>query len=294
MDTKVNYVAVGMFVLALLTVLIGVFIWLTTLRLSEPTLPYVTYLRDEVSGLGPRSPVRFNGVEVGFVSQIQLAPNDPQLVKVTLQIKRSAPITTATIAVLMSEGITGVEYIGLKSTHLNAPKLKPTPKNPYPVIPSEHSFMVKMSDALQQVTTSVVTLSQDIRKVFDEKNREALAKSLKNIEAVTQVMADNTANINSAVQSASVILKNTAQVSERFPQLVDQINQTLVEVKNSANSVALAVDQSHSLIPAAQQLLVHVDTLSSTLQQVAVQMRLNPGVLLRGTATPAPGPGEKP
>lgn len=294
MDSKVNYVAVGMFVLALLTVLIGVFIWLTTLRLSEPTLTYVTYLRDEVSGLGPRSPVRFNGVEVGYVSAIQLAPKDPQIVKVEMHIKRSTPITTATVATLMSEGITGVNYIGLKATKLGAPALRPTAQNPTPQIPSEHSFLVKMSDALQQVTSSVVSLTNDIHKVFDEKNREAVAQSLRNIEAVTRVLANNTDNMNVALQSASVLLKNTAQVSEQFPQLIKEVNTTLQEVKQTASGFAIAVDQSHALIPAAQQVLLHVDTLSNTLQQVAAQMKQNPGVLVRGTATPTLGPGEKP
>jgi phospholipid/cholesterol/gamma-HCH transport system substrate-binding protein len=287
MDTKVNYVAVGLFVLALLSVLIGVFIWLTTLRLSEPTLTYVTYLTDEVSGLGPRSPVRYNGVEVGFVSNIELSPKDPQIVRVELKIKRSAPITTATVASLMSEGITGVEYIGLKASRPNAPKLIPARGKAYAVIPSEHSFMVKMSDALQQVTTSITTLTKDIQKVFDEKNRVALAATLQSMATVTKTMADNADHIQSALNSADIFLKNSAAVSKDFPEIV-------AAVKRSANGFSLMLDQSQALIPTAEQLLLHVDGLSMSLQEVLNQVKTNPGVLLRGTSGPALGPGEHP
>src|SRR5690606_19698287 len=107
-----------------------------------------------------------NGVKVGYVDSIRLNPQDPQQVVLKLKIRRGTPITTSTIATLVSEGITGIDYVGLKALTSQAPPLKAKPGEKYPVIPSEPSLLVKLSTALEDVTKTIKGLTDSVGKVF--------------------------------------------------------------------------------------------------------------------------------
>src|SRR3990167_10024623 len=113
MDTKVNYTIVGLFVILVGAIAVLLFLWLTSLKHRDVYDTYIVYMHEEVSGLNAQSAVRYNGVKVGYVESIRLNPKDPQQVVLTLKIKQGTPITTSTIATLKSEGITGVDYVGL-------------------------------------------------------------------------------------------------------------------------------------------------------------------------------------
>lgn len=308
MDTKVNYVAVGLFVIALAAVLVGVALWLTAVRITEPTLTYVTYIHDEVSGLSHRSPVRFNGVKVGYVSLIELDKRNPQLVRVIMKIKGTAPITTATVATLSSEGITGVDYIALTATTANAPPLVAKPGEKHPVIPSNPSLFLKMSSAIQEITKSVSALTSDMRQMMDQQNRTAIKNTLLNVEKITNTIAANSENINKTLQSTTVLLNNTAEASKQFPKIVSKIDHTLTRIDNAAlsmthagGSVTSMMDQStktvrdisYQIVPTAHQLMLHLDGLAESLQQMARDLKLNPSIIIRGKALSPLGPGEK-
>ncbi|MHB8426113.1 MAG: MlaD family protein, partial [Gammaproteobacteria bacterium] len=114
METKVNYVAVGIFVLLLGTALIGGVLWIssgTAYRAAYDT--YLTYMNESVSGLSVSAPVRYRGVEVGRVRRIALAPNDPEQVELTLDIERGTPVSQDTVATLRTQGLTGIAFVDL-------------------------------------------------------------------------------------------------------------------------------------------------------------------------------------
>ena len=88
MEEKVNFVLVGVFVLALTAALIGGVLWLSSsksYRASYDT--YQTYMHDSVAGLNLNAPVRYRGVEVGRVQKITLAPGNVEQVQLTLAIE---------------------------------------------------------------------------------------------------------------------------------------------------------------------------------------------------------------
>jgi len=308
MDTKVNYTIVGLFVILLGATLIVLILWLTSLKHSEVYNTYVVYMHEEVSGLNAQSPVRYNGVKVGYVRSIKLNPKDPQQVMLILKIQQGTPITTSTIATLMSEGITGLDYIGLKALTAEAPLLRAKPGEKYPVIPSEPSLLLKLSTALQEVTKTIGDLSTSISKVFDEKNRRAISESLSNTAKITQTIAQNSANIDAIMHSMKKLLHNSEQASKDLPAVMKQLKDTLASVELVAthlsaagNSVVLTMQDtrtavknvSQQLVPSTQQLLTQLNSMAGNLQQLSVELQHNPSILVRGKYPSPPGPGEK-
>lgn len=304
MDSKVSYTAVGLFVIVLAATGVLIFLWLSSMKNNRFTKTYLTYMREDVSGLNLQSNVRFNGVKVGYVANIELDKTDAQQVKVTLKLAENTPVTTSTVAALKSEGITGIEYIGLKALSSNAPKLVAQPGKQYPEIPSQPSLLFKLTNSVQEVTKSITELTKDVRLVFDEKNRKEFSKTLENVREVTGTLANNSKQIDSSLKSIDTLLQNGAKASEDFPRISKQLQSTLKEIQSAAQTVqhtgvsvsnTMETTQSsfRQIAPEASGLIHRLNILAGTLQKVGDEMQQNPAIIIRGTVPAAPGPGEK-
>ena len=308
MDTKVNFTIVGLFIVVLTAVLIGLIVWLTALKNAEQYNTYIVYVHEEVSGLSVQAAVRYNGVTVGYVSDITLNPKDPQQVILELKIQQGTPITTSTIATFSAQGITGIDYIGLKALTAEAPPLKAKPGEKYPVIPSEPSLLVKLSTALQEITTTVKNLSISINQIFDTENRLAISESLQNISKVTATLAQNTQNYDATMAAAKTFMQNGAKASQQLPEIMTQLEQMLTAVKHLATNFSAAGESatltmrdtqvavqsvSQQLLPSAQALLTRLANTAINLQGFTFELERNPSILIRGKYPSPPGPGEQ-
>lgn len=251
MDTKVSYTTVGVFVIMMTAIAVGIVLWLTWFRHNQTYDTYVVYMSQEVSGLSVQSAVRFNGVRVGYVSKIELAPQDPQEVKITVQIETQVQVSTAVVATLMSQGITGLDYIGLRATAIKAPPLKVKGDQKYPVIPSEPSLLKRLSASIQDITDDIETVSSSISTLFSAENQRHISEILSGFASVGRVLDERAGSINTTLGSAQVLMKNSAKASQQFPQLVNDlasttksIQQLTTELQQTARSVTSTVKTS--------------------------------------------------
>lgn len=309
MGTKVNYTLVGLFVILLGATAIVLFLWFSAFRHHQTFGTYLVYMHEEVSGISIQTPVRFNGVKMGYVQKIEINSADPQQVILTLKIKHETPITTSTVATLRSEGIIGTDYVALKALTVRALSLVAKPGEKYPVIPSEPSLLMKVSTALQEVTETIKELSNNIGKVFDEKNRLAISTSLVNIQKVTETLANNSENIDAALRSMKQLIKNSDKASEQLPPVIHQLQDTLAHIKiterqfdRAGHGIVLTVSDARiamqnmliQILPIVQQLLTKFNATAAHLQQLSVELQNNPSILVRGKYPPLPlGPGER-
>ncbi|MBW5803023.1 MCE family protein [Coxiella endosymbiont of Ornithodoros amblus] len=308
MDTKVNYTLVGFFIILLGAASIVILLWFSTFRHRQTFDTYLTYMHEEVSGISAQTPVRFNGVKVGYVQKIEINPADPQQVVLTLKIQHETPITTSTIATLRSEGIMGTDYVALKALTATAPPLIAKLGEKYPVIPSEPSLLMKLSTALQEVTKTIKELSDNVGRVFDEENRRAISASLVNIQKVTKTLLDNSENIDATLYSMKRLMKNTAKASEQLPTIMHQLQDALVNIKITArqfdragHGIELTVGDAHTaiqnmstqILPTVLPLLTKLNATAAYLQELSIELQHNPSMLVRGKHPPLPGPGER-
>ena len=87
METKANYVAVGAFVLICVIGLVVTLLWLASTQYAQEFDYYQSNFKGSVSGLGKGTLTRYNGIEVGRVTDLTFDPNDPQSVIVTMQVQ---------------------------------------------------------------------------------------------------------------------------------------------------------------------------------------------------------------
>lgn len=259
MDTNVNYTVVGAFVIGLIASITFAIIWLSSGLSSVPYKNYIMLSQESVSGLTVDAPVEYNGVNVGSVSNVTLDESNPHLVKVLIRIKASTPITQGTTAMLASRGVTGVAFIALKDTGTDLEPLAPTPGQEYPVIPNTPSIFVRLDTALTSLTKNFQAMAQSLHALLDKENLQSFKEILVHVNQVTETLSNNS-------QQWNTIMMNTARASQSLE------TQTL---------------------PMTYKMLSNLNELTRNLNEVAIQLKQSPSILIRGQAPLPKGPGEK-
>lgn len=307
MEAKTNYTIVGVVVLILLVGLLSAMLWLSVGFNQKSYSLYTVYLHEAASGLSKDAPVKYNGVQVGYVKEIKLNENDPRQVEITLSIEDGTPITTSTSATLISQGITGTTHIGLSAGSADLTPLVKMPGEPYPVIPARPSLFNQLDSLLKEVSESVNNVSVQAQHIFNEENAKHITKILANTEELTTVVANNSKDLTASIKNANVFLDNLAQASRNFPKMFKELESGVAKFNVMADNLSKAgtsvsktmgtgrstLDKmsQETLAPAAI-LLRRLNNISANLEKVSSEMRQNPSVVIRGNAAPKPGPGE--
>jgi phospholipid/cholesterol/gamma-HCH transport system substrate-binding protein len=271
-DPKVNYTVVGLFVVALIIIAIVAAIWLS----GGPRKQYDTYLvlmNEPVSGLSEQALVRFNGVDVGYVSSVKLNPKDPQQVLLILKVDTDVPINQSTSATLMMQGITGITYIGLSAKAAEAPPLEVTPGYDYPIIQSSPSLLMELDAAVRDVTTDIKKFTRTIDQLFDEENQTAIKNTLQNLQQITRTISNNSMEIDTSLKNLNQTLKSAVVASGQLPDTLQNISQ--------------------QALPEFYQTMSRFANVLTNLEQFTNDLQANPSILIRGQQLQPLGPGEK-
>src|SRR5688500_2629906 len=111
MENRAYALAAGLF-----TLLLGIGVVAAALWFSGETVVTQNYLlvsRHPVSGLNPQAPVRYRGITVGKVVNIEFDPAEPRVILIEIAVKAGTPLTRGTFAQLGSQGVTGLSYVML-------------------------------------------------------------------------------------------------------------------------------------------------------------------------------------
>ena len=308
METKGYYVTVGIFVILVSAIGLTIALWLSVGLGAKSYIKYMVYMQESVSGLSLSAPVKYNGVDVGFVKKIALDPNDPNEVAIIIAVNKGTPVNTSTRAMLNMQGVTGIAYIELRGGSRNAQPLLPKPGERYAVIPSSPSLLFRMDAAMDRLSENLQQITGSVSDVFNKQNGQALHDTLINIDAVSRNLKENSDELNRIVKNADVFFNNASVASAKFPTLINDAQDSLVHFKqlshrldDTAGSVQLTLKQSDvalqtinsQMLPMLMNLLQDVDGVTLRLDDFTQQLNDNPSILIRGK-TPTPlGPGEK-
>lgn len=308
MESKVNFALVGAFVLALGAALAGGVLWLSSERSYRAQYDlYLVYLTESVSGLSPDAPVRYRGVKVGQVRRIELPAGDPERVRLTLEVAAGTPVKQDTVAVLITQGLTGISNVELTGGSRDSPPLAATPAERYPVIRSAPSLTLRLEAAVGKALDNLNRGSEGLHALLDERNRAALRETLANLQLVSRALAERSKTIGAGVDDAARAARNAVQLTAQLSQLAERMQRSADgfdrmtgEGARAGASAVRAIDDAHAelraftdeALPEARELLAELRTLTASLRRFSEQLERDPSVLLRGRAAPRRGPGE--
>jgi phospholipid/cholesterol/gamma-HCH transport system substrate-binding protein len=166
METNVRYTVAGTFVLIMLALIILSVIWLSAGISTEKYSYYSVFMKESVTGLTKDGPVEFNGVEVGTIDEMIINKENPQLVELRLKIKSSTPVTIGTKAKLALRGaLSGAAFILLEDKGTDKRPLVKKDNEPYPVIPTTPSIIVRLDTTLTQISDGFHQLNESFRQI---------------------------------------------------------------------------------------------------------------------------------
>lgn len=308
MEAKVNYAVVGAFVLVLGAALVAGVLWLSSGKSYRKAYDtYLVYMTESVAGLDPDAPVRYRGVQVGVVRRIALAPGNVEQVQLTLDIERGTPVKQDTVAILRTQGLTGIGHIELTGGTRASAALTAESGQDFPVIHTGPSLMMRLDAAVTTLLANLNHSSESVNELLDEKNRAAFKGLLANLDTLSRTLAARSAAIDSGVVNASKALENSARVTADLPQLVERIRKSADAFDRMANegeraaaSASNAIEGARAeasqfageALPDARALLSELRDLTASLRNLSDQIERNPSMLIRGKSASKPGPGE--
>jgi phospholipid/cholesterol/gamma-HCH transport system substrate-binding protein len=114
METRAPFIVVGAFVLAAIMAVFGFVYWLQNTGGLGPRTSYRVQFEGSVPGLLVGAAVLFNGIRVGEVIELGLAPDNPRGVNATISVASTTPVRADTKVGLEFQGLTGVPVIALE------------------------------------------------------------------------------------------------------------------------------------------------------------------------------------
>jgi phospholipid/cholesterol/gamma-HCH transport system substrate-binding protein len=302
METKANYVLIGAFTIIIIGALLLFGLWAAKYSSERTWQQYEVVFREAVTGLTVGSPVQYNGISVGSITKLSLAPNDPRQVIALIRVESTTPIKTDTRAKLAITSLTGPTIIQLSGGTPQAPALTSVDKRETPVIQTAPS-------ALQNITDTANRIVERLDQVLSDRNVASIAATLQHLEVVSGSLASKDEGLQSvlisardAAQKLDATLATTNGAVQRLdqnliqelPPILTKLDSTLVKLDSAANNADAILGENRAAINSfandgLAQLgptLTELRSLVRDLRRVSDRLEGNPARYLLGRDAP--------
>jgi len=261
MESRVNYMITGAFVLFFGAALTGFVFWMGKFGNDQKSYDlYKVYMDESVSGLNIESPVKLNGFEIGTVRGISIDRKNPDRIEVLLQVTEGTPLRADHVAILGSQGITGLKYIEISRDEnaKNGGGALPMDSDGYRILPAGKSLLKKLEETADNLSEKIDATLARVNLLFSDDNlaniRETLA-ALK--ETGRQVNALLKRHGDKSLTELTRTAEEIRKLSRRFAmeidrgsfdfkgitrESIDHINDVLTEMKRTLQETQTAVD----------------------------------------------------
>lgn len=242
METKANYVRVGIFTLAVLALSFGFVYWSVFSSSGDSRVPLLVRIEGSVTGLQQGSQVLFNGLPVGSVKALRIDPNNPRVVIATTEVDPSLPVKESTEANIGFQGLTGFAFIELKGGVAEEPGLiqqarqqgtvpiiNANPSDVTDILATARDIAERANNILGQFEGLVGDVGPAVESTADD-----IAKTARHVEVFTASLADNSDDIDNFLQSLSDLSKTANTVAEGLPDAISRVREILAAVDPTA------------------------------------------------------------
>ncbi|ASB48124.1 MlaD family protein [Alkalitalea saponilacus] len=324
MKNRAQKIRLGIFIATGAAIIIFLMVFFTARQLLERKDTYFISFQDiSVSGMEVGSPVRYLGIRVGSISDIQINPVDITSIIVELSLKPGTPVKEDSKADIVTMGITGLKSIEIRGGTNESAFLKPGGFiEPGTSLADEITGKAEViAEKAEQVLNNLLRLTsqQNIDKItgmVDDYTRLA-NNTDRTILSLDTIIRENRANIRSTVDAANQVTENLIASTNLIQKTVEQINtyatgDSISEIIGNLREITHAINESNIkqliedlaiLAQHTQQLLIKVDDdinkgsqylvesqslLKSTLRnldEASRKINRDPSLLIRGSRT---------
>lgn len=292
MENRSNNVLVGTVVLVLLAVAVVVTMWLASFGGAHEK-KYDILFKTSVDGLAKGSTVAFSGVPVGKIDDIALLPDQPELIRVRIQVKEDTPVLQGTTATVQGS-FTGTSTINLDGASKGAPPIDQPGPWGYPLIPPKTGGLGAILSNAPQLLDRLTTLTERLTDVLNSDNQKSIKDILAHLDTLSGSLADRGPEIAATLADARTAIQQAGDAAQKigaFAEHTDQnlkptlvnLNDAVASAKHSMANLDAAITDarpglkaiSTTTVPQVNQLIRDLSDTAQSLQQISG--RLNSG-----------------
>ncbi|ESZ36486.1 MlaD family protein [Mesorhizobium sp. L2C066B000] len=257
METRANYVIVGIFTLAAILAAFGFVYWTAQIGDRGETAELRVRIQGSASGLGPGSLVLFNGVKVGVVKRVYFDRNDPNAAIATTEIDQTTPLTKSTQADIGIASLAGQVNIELKGADPKEPNLleEAAKEGRTAEIIANPSAVTNLLQTAQNIFTRADKVLSDLEG-FTRDVRGPLTQTVKNAQTFSDALARNADGIDKFLTAVSAL-------SDELKGVSGKLDGTL----KAAESLLNAVDKDK-----IKSIVANVDAVTANLKETSGQL----------------------
>lgn len=233
METRANYVLIGLFALAVIAGAFGFVYWFSRAGEVGDRATYRVVFDGAVSGLRTGGWVLFNGIKVGEVSDLKLNPQNPRQVIATVTVDKSVPLRTDTKVGLDFQGLTGIASISIKGGAPDALPLAGDNGQP-PTLMADPAATQDVTATIRDVATNAGALIRRVDDVLVE-NREMLKSTLTNLDSFASTLGRNSERLDRIMaglegMTASDVKEGLLETSRSMRALAENLDKRTAEI----------------------------------------------------------------
>ena len=308
---NINYVMVGVLVIAMFAILFVVLLRITGQNVDTESY-YVVY--GDIAGVAEGTSVTFGGFAIGQVTSIKpVRVNGKTLFKLNLAIDQQWKLPVDSVARIASPGIlsdktidiveggskqmlqSGTEIRGQESASLFAAvdevafEIKDLSEN------SIRPMLEKFGKSIESVSSRIDNIGGELDKnvpdLLGNANR-FMTELNNNVDRLSAILNhSNQKHLTSAISNIDSLSQNLVGVSQRLDKTITQFDKLIVTyssvVDNNDEDIHKAIlDLRKSLNTVAENIdsiVYNLDPTSRNVNEFSRQIRNNPGVLLGGS-----------
>jgi len=280
METKANYVAVGAFVLACAVGLVVTILWLAGVQYSQEYAYYQANFKGPVTGLGKGTLTRYNGIEVGRITDLSFDPADPSRVVVTVQVQPNLNIREDSVASIDSQGLTGGAFVEISGGSANSPLLVAREGQRYPVLRTKQSTFAQLQQSAPEVVAKLNVAASRLNDLLSDDNRRAISHVLANLDETTQAVARRSADIDATIANANKAMANLSDASNNLRPTLSHVDLTIQKYGKVADDADAFINGDG--LAQLSDLIGEMRRLVANLTQFSDQLNRTPTKLLFG------------
>jgi phospholipid/cholesterol/gamma-HCH transport system substrate-binding protein len=235
---------VGAFVVICIAGLFIAMLWVAGSQYREEYSYYRTYFNGPVTGLGKGTIVRYNGIDVGHVTDLAFDQADPKRVIVTLQIDPTLRLHVDSVTSIESQGLTGATYVEITGGTATSALLTTGSGQEFPVIVSKNSTLQELAQAGPELLAKLSVTGERFNDLLNDTNRKAFAETMEHLRSASALVDDHAEDLDKTLQNvkaATDTLNRTLNTADRAIASTDRV---LATVDMAAGSLQMASESA--------------------------------------------------
>jgi phospholipid/cholesterol/gamma-HCH transport system substrate-binding protein len=234
--TKAEKARLGVFVATGVGLLVGGLLILSGVKVLEPRDVYQVRFTENVGGLEPSAQVKYQGLRVGRVDSMRIAPDDPNAIEVKLSLEAGTVLRQGTTAVLDTSGLTGLKTINLTPGDPRGEIIAPGS-----LLPAGKSFFDRITGHAEAIAVKVEMVANQLSVWTGEENRRRMEMTIDNMNrlivdvdaTVVKLQGPLTAALTEVPETARAIRGTAAATTKTLNDAREDLAGTLAELRGT-------------------------------------------------------------